>query len=68
MQEAFKDMAKVLRWRVLANRYFTVREADLILAGESLMKLGTLMRESRKKPLTVFVCAFWVSSQIQPEV
>ncbi|KAL8846417.1 MAG: hypothetical protein Q9221_008499 [Calogaya cf. arnoldii] len=50
--EAFKDMAKVLRWRVLANRKFTVRETDLILGGESLIKLFTLMRESMKKPLT----------------
>ena len=41
--EAFKAMAKVLRWRVLANRPFTIREADLILGSESLMKLGTLM-------------------------
>ena len=41
--KAFKAMAKVLRWRVLANRPFTIREADLILGSESLMKLGTLM-------------------------
>ena len=60
MQEAFKDMAKVLRWRVLANRHHSVREADLILGGESLMKLLTLMWESRR-PLTVFICTTWVS-------
>lgn len=59
--EAFKDMAKVLRWRVLANRSFTVREADLILGGESLMKLCNLMWVSRKKPVTVFVCVFWIA-------
>ncbi|KAL8938623.1 MAG: hypothetical protein Q9216_003799 [Gyalolechia sp. 2 TL-2023] len=58
--EAFKDMAKVLRWRVLANRKFTVRETDLILGGESLLKLATLALGSLKKPLTVFVCAFWI--------
>ncbi|KAL9009177.1 MAG: hypothetical protein Q9173_005772 [Seirophora scorigena] len=57
--EAFKDMAKVLRWRVLANRRFTVRETDLILGGESLLNLATLMRESMRKPLTFSVCAFW---------
>ena len=54
----------MLRWRVLASRKFTVREADLILGGESLMKLMTLMWElmweSSKKPLTLFVCAIWV--------
>ncbi|CAO1596238.1 hypothetical protein XANCAGTX0491_000091 [Xanthoria calcicola] len=59
--EAFKDMAKALRWRVLANRKFRARETDLILGGESLVKLFTLMRESMKKPLTCFVCAFWLA-------
>ncbi|KAL9605846.1 MAG: hypothetical protein Q9179_000956 [Wetmoreana sp. 5 TL-2023] len=59
--EAFKDMAKVLRWRVLANRRFTVRETDLILGGESLTKLITLMRESMRKPLTLFVCICWLA-------
>lgn len=53
-------MAKVLRWRVLANRRFTVRQADLVLGGESLTKLLTLMKESRKSPLTLLVCACWV--------
>lgn len=62
--EAFKDMAKVLRWRVLANRPFSVREADLILSGESLMKLGTLMLESFKKPVTFLVCASWIALNI----
>ena len=51
----------MLRWRVLADRPFTVREADLILGGDSLSKLGTLMLESKKKPLTLLLCAFWVS-------
>ncbi|KAL9583595.1 MAG: hypothetical protein Q9203_005019, partial [Teloschistes exilis] len=59
--EAFKDMAKVLRWRVLANRKFSVRETDLILGGESLMNLVTLMRESMKKPLTLTVCICWIA-------
>ncbi|KAL8651895.1 MAG: hypothetical protein Q9226_004493 [Calogaya cf. arnoldii] len=66
--EAFKDMAKVLRWRVLANRKFTVRETDLILGGESLSKLFTLMRESMKKPLTSFVCAFWLALNLLAQV
>ena len=54
-------MAKILRWRVLASRAFTVRETDLILGGESLMKLVELMQESVKKPLIIFVCLLWVS-------
>ena len=59
--EAFKDMAKVLRWRILANRKFSVRQTDLILGGESLLTLLKLMRESLKKPLILFVCVTWVS-------
>ena len=58
--EVLKDMAKVLRWRVLASRPSTLREADLILGGESLMKLCELMRESRKKPITFLACLLWI--------
>lgn len=58
--EVFKDMAKVLRWRVLASRLSTMREVDLILGGESLMKLWDLMRESRKKPITFLACLLWI--------
>ena len=61
-QDAFKDMAKVLRWRLLASRPFSVREADLILGADSLRTLTTLMRESWRKPCTLFVCMAWVSS------
>ncbi|KAI4209741.1 MAG: hypothetical protein LQ351_007337 [Letrouitia transgressa] len=39
-------MAKMLRWRVLANQSFSVRQTDLILGGESLMKLAELMKET----------------------
>lgn len=53
-------MARVLRWRVLANRAFSVREADLILSGESLMKLITLMFEA-KRPIIMCVCTAWVA-------
>ena len=58
--EVFKDMAKVLRWRVLASRPSTVRETDLILGGESLMKLWHLVLESRKQPITRLVCILWI--------
>ncbi|KAI9881078.1 MAG: hypothetical protein M1830_008236 [Pleopsidium flavum] len=59
--EAFKDMAKVYRWRILASGQFSLRETDLILGGESLMKLIRLMVESWKKPVTVFVCLAWIA-------
>lgn len=54
-------MARVFRWRVLAKRPFTAREVDLILGGESLMKLATLMWESRRKPFTILVCLSWIA-------
>ncbi|KAL6716142.1 hypothetical protein ACLMJK_005708 [Lecanora helva] len=66
--EAFKDMAKILRWRVLASRAFTVRETDLILGGESLMKLVELMWESMKKPLIIFVCSLWIVLNLLAQV
>ena len=58
--EAFKDMAKVLRWRVLASRPSTIRETDLILGGDSLMTLWDLARESRRRPITMLACVLWI--------
>ncbi|KAM0798594.1 hypothetical protein BDR22DRAFT_912903 [Usnea florida] len=58
--EAFKDMAKVLRWRVLARRASTIRETDLILGGDSLMTLWDLARESRRRPITMLACVLWI--------
>ena len=58
--EVFKDMAKVLRWRVLASRPSTIRETDLILGGDSLMTLWDLTRESRRKPITMLACLLWI--------
>ena len=53
-------MAKILRWRVLAHRSFTIRETDLILGSESLMKILELMWECLRKPLTLLLCTTWV--------
>lgn len=55
----------MLRWRVLANQSFSVRQTDLILGGESLMKLAELMKEtvwgSPKKPLIFLACLTWIA-------
>ena len=53
-------MAKVARWRVLASSRYSIYEVDLIMGGESLMKLSKLMRESRKRPWIVLACGVWV--------
>lgn len=60
--EAFKDMAKIGRWRILSSRPYTPRKVDLTLGGESLMKLSELLLESFKpwKPLIVLACASWI--------
>ena len=68
--EVLKDMAKVLRWRILAAQPVTVREADLILGGDSLEKLFQLLWESRTKfwrgkfkwPKNILLmgCTFWI--------
>ncbi|KAL2041509.1 hypothetical protein N7G274_005891 [Stereocaulon virgatum] len=58
--EAFKDIAKVLRWRILAYRRNSVREVDLILGIESLSKVVQLAWVSRRKFLTVLTCISWL--------
>jgi hypothetical protein len=59
--EAFKDMAKVYRWRILTKIPFTLREFVLIIGGESLMNLMHLIRESWTKPVIVFACLAWIA-------
>ena len=56
-------MAKVVRWRLLAKQHFTVRETDLILGSESLMKLGSLVWESREAFLRL-LCLVGVSASL----
>ena len=60
IQEAFKEVAKVLRWSILAQDKHSVREVDLILGIEGLSNVVTLGWESRAKPLTFFLCTMWV--------
>ncbi|KAG8525956.1 uncharacterized protein KY384_000718 [Bacidia gigantensis] len=58
--DALKEMAKTLRWRILADHPFTVRETDLILGSDSLPRVGTLLLESYKKPLVFLCCLLWI--------
>ena len=66
--DAFKDMARVLRWRLLSHRAFTPREADLILGGDSLLKLLVLAREAFGKPFIFFTCMFWLLLNIGAQI
>lgn len=58
--EAFKGIAKVLRWTILASSSHSVRELDLILSIESLSKVVELACESRRRALTVLICFLWL--------
>ena len=59
--EAFKDMAKVYRWKVLFSGKFSPREADLILGGENLTNLVRLIKESWGNLAIVFACVSWIA-------
>ena len=58
--EAFKDIAKVLRWKILAGRSHSIHEFDLILSIESLSKVVELAWASRRKILIVAICVSWL--------
>lgn len=60
--EAFKGLAKVIRWRILAHKRHTVREADLILSSENFLDVATLANESRAKPWIWMLCCSWILS------
>lgn len=59
--EAFKDMARVYRWRILPKVTFSLQEFVLILGGENLKNLLHLIWESRTKPVIVFACIAWIA-------
>ena len=61
LQEAFKESAKLLRWRILAGREHSEREVGLILGIENLQNVIALGRESISKPRILLACITWVS-------
>ena len=72
VQEAFKELAKILRWKILAHGKHSIREVDLILGLEGLTNVVRLGRhslgslfvhgsESPKHPLLLVFCVLWVS-------
>ncbi|KAL8672247.1 MAG: hypothetical protein Q9168_003270 [Polycauliona sp. 1 TL-2023] len=67
--EAFKESAKVLRWRILADQRHTARELDLVLSIESLWKVFLLAKESiPTRPWTVFLCTLWIALNISAQI
>lgn len=60
-QEAFKEPARVLRWRVLAANSYDERQQDLILGMENLINVCKLGWESSPKSKMWIACLLWVS-------
>lgn len=66
--EAFKDLAKVARWRILSSRYFKLQKVVLILGAESLMKVFRLMTLSSLKSPEFLVSLVWLSVNLGAQV
>ena len=66
--EAFKDLAKLLRWRFLADGYHSVREVDLILGIENLITVIKLGWESSRKPRLFLFCVIWILLNLSAQV
>lgn len=64
-QDSFKDLAKVLRWKILERCRHNVEtgrvQRDLILAIESLIHVAWLGWKSRSIPWLCIFCFSWVS-------
>ena len=60
LQEAFRALAKNLRWWILAQKEHDLRQVDLILGIDNLRNVFVLAWES-KKLWTSFCCVTWVS-------
>ncbi|KAL8642578.1 MAG: hypothetical protein Q9226_008494 [Calogaya cf. arnoldii] len=66
---AFKESAKALRWRILADERHNVREVDLVLAIESLWKVFLLARESiPSRPWTIIACVVWITLNLTAQI
>ncbi|KAI9886825.1 MAG: hypothetical protein M1823_001398 [Watsoniomyces obsoletus] len=65
-----KDMAKVMRWRILSNHEFDVRQVDLILGSASLMNVLHLILENLhwSKPLILIMSVVWLALNITAQV
>ena len=66
--EVFTDMARITRWRILSSRYFEVRDIDLILGAQSLMKVFQMMTRSYRKPPVFFICLGWLLVNIGAQI
>ncbi|KAL8788587.1 MAG: hypothetical protein Q9195_007231 [Heterodermia aff. obscurata] len=66
--EAFKELARLLRWRFLADGHYTVREADLILGLENLINVLKLGWASSRRLSLLLFCATWILLNLSAQV
>ena len=66
--EAFKDLAKVARWRILSSRFVELRKVVLILGAESLTKVFRLMTLSSPKSPEFRVSIIWLLVNLGAQV
>lgn len=66
--EAFKGLAKLLRWRFLAEGRYSVREVDLILGLENLVNVIKLGWESSRKIGLFLFCVTWLLLNLTAQV
>ncbi|KAL8650399.1 MAG: hypothetical protein Q9210_003853 [Variospora velana] len=68
LREAFKESARVLRWRILADKTYSERQQDLILGMENLLNVCKLGWQSRGKPAIWLVCLLWLLFNLLAQV
>lgn len=66
--EAFKDLARVARWRILSSRFVGLRKVVLVLGAESLLKVFRLMTLSAPKSLEFRVSIIWLLVNLGAQV
>lgn len=66
--EAFKELARLLRWRFLADGHYSVREADLILGLENLINVLKLGWASSRRLWMLLFCATWILLNLSAQV
>ena len=66
--EAFKELARLLRWRFFAGGHYSVREADLILGLESLINVLKLGPASSSRLWMLLFCATWILFNLSGQV
>ena len=66
--EASKELARLLRWRFLADAHYSVREVDLILGLENLINVLKLGWASSRRLWMLLFCITWILLNLSAQV